>query len=306
MSLANRQKLSELTLKYLKYLSLVKSHSPHTSKSYAIDLSQYLKVIGIEKITQEGVIWQKGLPSTMKNLDIKWSEDVLITWSLQAMNQWQLLSPASRNRKVATLKGFFKWLFQEGHCQSDLSQRLRGPKVPLKLPRFISVDEALQVIRHAQSPRDLLLILLLYGAGLRVSEACTLKWKNYRETSRSLVIVGKGQKERVVVLPEIVLPALEKLPRSGPYVFGSEPLSPRLAYTIVREIGVRAGLDKPIHPHALRHSYATHLLSGGTDIRIIQELLGHQSLAATQKYLHLSLDNLALSLERHHPLGKWK
>ena len=88
------------------------------------------------------------------------------------------------------------------------------------------------------------------------------------------------------------------------YIFGSKPLDPRKAYSIVKSWGERAGLLKPLHPHALRHSFATHLLASGSDLRVIQELLGHSSLSATQKYTHLSLDSLAQSLSRHHPLGK--
>ncbi|MCB0362325.1 MAG: tyrosine-type recombinase/integrase, partial [Bdellovibrionales bacterium] len=93
------------------------------------------------------------------------------------------------------------------------------------------------------------------------------------------------------------------LPRKGEYIFGDRPLNPRKAYEWVREAGKQAGLLKNLHPHSLRHSYATHLLSGGMDIRILQELLGHQSLSATQKYLHLGIDKLALTMEQHHPLG---
>ena len=101
--------------------------------------------------------------------------------------------------------------------------------------------------------------------------------------------------------------ALEALPRTGEYVFGGDTAwSPRKAFERVREAGARAGLLKPLHPHALRHSFATHLLTSGADLRVLQELLGHRSLAATQKYTHLSLDHLARALEKHHPLSASK
>lgn len=148
------------------------------------------------------------------------------------------------------------------------------------------------------------LILLLYGGGLRVSEACALQWKDLVEGARSLRIRGKGGRERVVAVPERTWEALTALKREGATVFNG--LGERKAYEWVRQAGARAGLLKPLHPHALRHSYATHLLTSGADLRVLQELLGHRSLAATQKYTHLSLDHLARSLEKHHPLSASK
>lgn len=125
--------------------------------------------------------------------------------------------------------------------------------------------------------------------------------------SRAARIRGKGGKMRVIALPPLSWAALLAVPKAGQYILGGEQaLSPRLAYDWVRECGRRAGLLKPLHPHALRHSYATHLLTSGTDLRILQELLGHASLAATQKYTHLSMDNIARSLEKHHPLSASK
>ena len=97
--------------------------------------------------------------------------------------------------------------------------------------------------------------------------------------------------------------ALPSLPRQGDYIFGSQPLNPRTAYNIVKEWGQKAGLNKPLHPHALRHSFATHLLSDGSDLRSLQKLLGHSSLSSTEQYTHLSLSQLANTLEGHHPLG---
>jgi integrase/recombinase XerC/integrase/recombinase XerD len=169
---------------------------------------------------------------------------------------------------------------------------------------FLSVDEALSLLKVLHDPMTRALVLLLYGAGLRVSEACLLKRKNLVESGRALRILGKGGHERLVALPESAWRALMALPSQGEYVLsGDKPLHPRAAYELVRQAGLEAGLLRPLHPHALRHSFATHMLSSGADLRVLQELLGHRSLAATQKYTHLSIDQLARTLEKHHPLS---
>ncbi|MEK6555665.1 MAG: tyrosine-type recombinase/integrase [Bdellovibrionota bacterium] len=238
----------------------------------------------------------------------------------KAQIEWGGLSPASRNRKYATLKSFFRWAREEGYLEENFGELLISPKVPQKIPHFISVDEVMSLLKSLDSRksktkiRDRALLLLLYGGGLRVSEACNLKWEQVDLKQRSLTISGKGGKSRKVVLVDIAAQALQKMQfdqgrhqkqsdNHTRYIFGEKPLDTRSAYEIVRQAGAYAGLLKPLHPHALRHSYATHLLSSGTDLRILQELLGHESLTATQKYLHLSLDKLARTMENNHPLG---
>ncbi|HVK61296.1 MAG TPA: tyrosine-type recombinase/integrase [Bdellovibrionales bacterium] len=223
------------------------------------------------------------------------------------MTRWSNLAPASRNRKVATLKSFLGWLHQEGHIERDLSLQLHGPKVPKRLPHHLSVDEALALLKSVRAQKnaanDYALILLLYGGGLRVSEACALEWKQVDFDRRIIRVLGKGSKERIVAVAPQVLEALKALPREFRFVFGRQKLDPRKAYEIVRSQGAKAGLLKPLHPHALRHSFATHLLSSGANLRTLQELLGHANLQATQRYTHLSIDQLARTMEEFHPFG---
>lgn len=238
-------------------------------------------------------------------------DQILLKLIPQAQKLWAKLSPASRNRKTAAVRGFLKWLLAQKIIEEDLSLRLTSPKVPHHLPHFLSLDEVLAVIRSLPGENSYkvhrTLILLLYGGGLRVSEACHLKWNDLVTDSHSIRVMGKGQRERLVALPELCWTALLNTERKGPYVLrGDEPLSSRQAYTWVRQAGVHAGLLRPLNPHALRHSYATHMLTSGADLRVLQELLGHKSLAATQKYTHLSLDHLANTLEKHHPLSASK
>jgi integrase/recombinase XerC/integrase/recombinase XerD len=270
-------------------MDLIKSASPLTIKSYRLDLSQ---AFGREIITQ--------------SLD----EEALLNHSRKALSAWGGLSLASRNRKAATLKSFFSWAFEESLTERDLSIQITCPKVPKKIPHFISVDEAVVVLKNLTAEKSLLkdrvLFLLLYGGGLRVSEACNLKWSDIAFPQRQLRVIGKGAKERVVVLPPLVFEALQvwhKELGDETFVFGMEALNQRTAYEMVRQSGIRAGLLLPLHPHALRHSFATHLLSSGANLRTLQELLGHESLQATEKYTHLGIDQLARTMERVHPLG---
>ncbi|WP_373998109.1 tyrosine-type recombinase/integrase [Bdellovibrio bacteriovorus] len=285
--------LAENIDKYLKFMTFVKSASPLTIKHYSLDLKQAFNY---------------------ENSSASLSEAELLATARGAFNQWAHLSLASRNRKAATLKSFFSWAFDESLTERDLSLQITCPKVPKKLPHFLSVDEALAVFKSFDADKEIslkekVLFLLLYGGGLRVSEACNLKWSEVFMSQKILRVTGKGSKERVIALPTLtvqVLHAWKKESGFNEFVFGEEPLNPRTAYDMVKLSGQRAGLLKPLHPHALRHSFATHLLSSGANLRTLQELLGHESLQATEKYTHLGIDQLARTLENLHPLGKGK
>lgn len=308
----NRQSLAALICKYLKFLQMVKSASVNTSKSYATDLGQFLKPWGIEIFISVEDCKTYNVICEPKSCEVLWSESELLALAQQALLNWAPLAASSRNRKVAALKAFFKWMFQEEILTSPLHHSLKAPKVPQKIPHYISMDEALAVIQSLKTDleagrgvhQELSLFLLLYGGGLRVSEACQLKWNQLHLEEAQLRILGKGGKERVVSLPSAALNWFKKQPQADVYIWGATPLNPRTAYEWIRQRGARAGLLKPLHPHALRHSYATHLLAGGMDLRILQEALGHSSLVATQKYTHLEMDQLARTLSRHHPLSK--
>lgn len=308
MSFTERPKLADLACKYLKYLTLQRTASEHTSKSYANDLSQFLAPTGVQKILYTSSTLGPSFQISWKKTQVL-SDDLnkqSVTLIRAVQDRWAPLGAASRNRKLAVLRGFLRWLFEQKYIEDDLALRLVSPKVPHKLPHFISVDEALALLKTPADREVRVLLLLLYGGGLRISEACQIRWRDLVEGARSLRVGGKGGKTRIVTLPILCWDSLATLPRGGDFIFGQKPLSTRKAYDWVRKAGAKAGLMKPLHPHALRHSYATHLLTSGTDLRIIQELLGHASLAATQKYTHLQLDHLARALEKHHPLSASK
>jgi integrase/recombinase XerC/integrase/recombinase XerD len=285
-------KTSEALARYFADLESVEQASPHTLRAYRRDLEQAFGSSGEEPL--QG------------------------TWLLEkarlAQHDWSHLAPASRNRKVATLKSFFNYVSDQKWIAEDLAPRLVSPKVPKKIPHFLSVDEALAVLKTLEGEartsssrgRDLLLFLLLYGAGLRISEACGLRWKQVHEEAKTAVLLGKGGKERVVAFSApatLLLKAWRTRSSRDEFVWGEKALDSRTAYEIIRQAGLRTGLLKNLHPHALRHSFATHLLSSGANLRTLQELLGHTSLQATEKYTHLGLHELARTLEKHHPFG---
>ncbi len=297
-------KLSELIPKYLKYMENIQSCSPLTIKAYTIDLKQTFIDINTNSFTS-----------------IKMTDDELWLFTRPSLNQWGKLSMASRNRKIATLKSFFNWLYQEKLIERNLSSLLICPKIPKKIPDFLSVDEVTSVIQtysnRTLTHKELLqknLFILLYGAGLRISEACGLKWIDIDFTYRKILILGKGNKERILILPAFCIQNLQKLKSENEkhfgekteFVFGIQKLNPRTGYQMISDAGIKAGLMNQIHPHSLRHSFATHLLASGANLRTLQTLLGHESLTATEKYTHLNIDALGRLVESVHPLSKRK
>jgi integrase/recombinase XerC/integrase/recombinase XerD len=308
--------ITSYVLKYLNFITNVEKVSPHTLRSYLSDLSQALGYnfkndvyINENKLSETG-------SHKLQRLSVDSERQILMSFKESSM-RWSNLAPASQNRKVATLKSFLRWMSTNGYLETDLTVHLHLRKVPNKIPNFLSVDECLSIIKELKkrtasakteieslvARRDLTLFILLYGGGLRVSEACQARKNRYLKSQNCIVVMGKGAKERLVPMPFQFLSLLDSDEPSG-----SELVFPRLterqAYDRVRLWGVWTGLNRPIHPHALRHSYATHLLNSGADLRSIQELLGHQSIVATQKYTHLSIDDLSRIMDKHHPLQK--
>jgi integrase/recombinase XerC/integrase/recombinase XerD len=296
---------------FLFELEFQRNYSPQTLRSYSSDLEQILGILNLRPDNK---------PHSPENqapsVNDPSVEAQLLNQIRKSQNTWSHLKASSRNRKAATAKSCMNWLYQNGLTQTNLALKIKSIKVPQKLPFFLSVEEIISIIqafrlqfdrantaRSVLLHRDFNLFLLLYGAGLRVSEACNLQWSDINTSVRSVRIKGKGNKERVVVIPLKIFQALYASTEA--YVI-TPKISTRTAHTIIRTWGKLAGLQKPIHPHALRHTYATHLLSSGSDLRVLQELLGHSSLQATQKYTHLNVDQLSQTLERHHPLSKPK
>ncbi len=231
-------------------------------------------------------------------------------------------APRSRARALASLKAFYRHLVRTGQLEANPAGTLRGPKLPVTLPKFLPVDEAFALLEQPRglgllALRDRALWEVLYGAGLRVSEACGLSLHDVDVPGRVLRVLGKGRKERLCPLHHGGVEALGQwLGRRGELLVkrrrGQDAkavflnvrggrLTPRsVARHLVRDARA-AGLQRHVTPHALRHSYATHLLAGGADVRSIQELLGHASLSTTQRYTHVGVELLQAVYDKAHP-----
>lgn len=299
----------------------MRNYSDHSIRAYRTDLKNiFLKNIDKDLLfswNETKSIYQVAYKSSGKvyHKDLAFSEESLISHIKEQQKTWSELAPTTKNRKIACLKSFLNYLYDKGFTELKLSYQLYGSKLPTKLPRYLSFEECYQVLSFLKTKYEtdskkyevsFKLFLLLYGGGLRVSEACELKWSDFQWKQNSVLILGKGNKERIVVLPPFVVTKLRAFKNNDLYVFGEKSLHTRVAFEKIRELGKQVGLLRPLNPHALRHSYATHLLNSGTDLRSLQELLGHANLAATQKYTHLNLKELSENLEKHHPLHKKK
>lgn len=293
--------MKDLLIDFLNHLKWTKKYSQHTLKSYSLDLNQIFSSDEILKHFQES-------PKSKQTLENQIKKSIEMFFQKN-----RKISPASQNRKMASARSFIRWLLESNYIKNDLRYFFKSPKLVSKIPNVLSVDEIFSILhtmRTAQKQgkkdmdRDLCLFFLLYGGGLRVGEACKLKTHHIHWNEKTIRVKGKGGKERRVVLPAQVLEHLKPLRHNKPWLFGLKPFSERKAYDIIKFWGKKAGLLKTIHPHALRHSFATHLLVSGSDLRTLQELLGHKTLTATQKYIHLDLIHLSRTLEKRHPINQ--
>jgi integrase/recombinase XerC len=299
-----------------RHLSVERALSPHTARAYLSDVRQLTVHTGSEVA-----------PAQV-------GPDHVRAW-LASLHKRR--SPSTLGRKLASVRCFFRWLVREGGRQDDPTAGLPMPKLEKRLPRPLSVDDCEQLItrdaRTARRPapeggdrdrrsrwmtlRDRAMVELLYGTGIRVGELVALDVRDLELVAREIRVMGKGGKERVVPIPEQARRALGAWVdvRRHPGLLG-EPLfislrarreqkprrlAAREARRILAERARGADLGEHVHPHRLRHSYATHLLDMGADLREIQELLGHSSLSTTQKYTGVSVEHLRAVYDRAHP-----
>ena len=231
------------------------------------------------------------------------------------------LSATSIKLEAVALRVFFRFLTARGRIPSDPAEKLPIPRIPQTLPQPLSQLEMAKLVEAptGDTPleiRDRALLELLYACGLRIAEACTLRLENLDEEGGVVRVTGKGNKTRLVPVGRAALDCLKiyltaarpKLlsRRSGAAIFLSVrgyPLTPARIWQLVRYYAKRAGIEEAVHPHQLRHSFATHLLAGGADLRIIQEMLGHASIATTQIYTQVDRSQLKSVHRKFHPRG---
>jgi integrase/recombinase XerC len=275
--------------------------SPHTLRNYASDLGQFLEYFTLkEAVTVEQI-------------------DAL------AIREWlghlyqQRLTAVSMRRKLAAVRSLFKHLLREGVVVTNVARLVRAPKAPQTLPAVMTAEQtntlvdgvAVNKLERPYPARDLAIFELLYGCGLRISELVGLNLDDFDFAERWVRVRGKGRKERQVPFGGKAAAALERyLPQRTP-ASGAERtlflnhrgarLTDRGARGVVKFYARMITGDSSIHPHSLRHAYATHLLSDGADLRAIQELLGHAQLSTTQKYTQVSLTDLLAVYDKAHP-----
>lgn len=231
------------------------------------------------------------------------------------------LSATSIKLEAVALRIFFRFLTSRGRIPSDPAEKLPLPRLPQTLPQPLSQPDMAKLVAApaGETPleiRDRALLELLYACGLRIAEACTVRLENLDEEGGVIRVTGKGNKTRLIPVGRAALDALKtylavarpKLlsAKSGAAIFLSirgHALTPARIWQLVRYYAKRAGIEEAIHPHQLRHSFATHLLAGGADLRIIQEMLGHASIATTQVYTQVDRSQLKSVHRKFHPRG---
>ncbi len=228
------------------------------------------------------------------------------------------LSPKSLQRLLSSCRSLFRQLAREGQLAHDPVAGVRGPKVHRKLPQVLDVDEAAALVEGGGEgtlgPRDRAMLELFYSSGLRLSELVGLRWPDLDLEHGEVRVLGKGNKTRVLPVGRLAVEALRGLrtslgePVDGP-VFrgrGGAPISPRTVQLRMKTLALAQGFAKRVHPHLLRHTFASHMLESSGDLRAVQELLGHADIATTQIYTHLDFQHLARVYDAAHPRAKRK
>ncbi|MBO9718262.1 MAG: tyrosine recombinase XerC [Pseudoxanthomonas sp.] len=228
------------------------------------------------------------------------------------------LAPKSLQRRLSACRSYYAWLLRNGVIPASPAAGLRAPKAPRKLPQVLDVDEAVRLVEvPTDAPlglRDRALLELFYSSGLRLSELCALRWRDLQLDVGLVTVLGKGGKQRSVPVGSHARRALEEWRASigagsDAFVFpgrGDGPISQRAVQIRIRQLAARQGLFKNVHPHMLRHSFASHVLESSGDLRGVQELLGHADIATTQIYTHLDFQHLAKVYDAAHPRARRK
>ena len=282
--------MQELAL-YLEYLELEKGLAQNTIMAYERDIGALLDYFGgnVENITRQNI-----------NSYIYYLKE----------NKYTATSIA---RKIASIKGFFRWACANGYFKSNPTEFLEQQKLPKKLPKVLSIEEINTILAEDLTTVQRVIMELLYGCGLRVSELAGLNVNDVDIRAKYLRCFGKGSKERLVPLNKNAIKALKGFYPEREYIvnkynldtgkillhYSGKPFTRQDIYNFIHSQGLK--LHKSISPHTLRHSFATHLLENGADLRVVQELLGHSDVATTQLYTHISkkrLKEVYFSIER--------
>ena len=291
--------MNEYISSFMRHLEIERGVSAHTLRAYRKDLEEF-------------IAYTKTEPEKMDMLDVR---------GFIADQISKGLSKITISRRLSSIRSFFKFLHREGYIQSNPAKLVSNPKLPKLLPKFLSVDETFSLVEKPEGigfmpARDRAILELLYSSGLRVSELAGLNMEDLNTKEGLVKAKGKGKKERIVPIGTKAIDAIKSyliermLMKTREEAVFLNRLGTRLTDRGVRRIVVKyaraSDINGQIGPHTLRHSFASHMLQGGADLRVIQELLGHASLSTTQKYTHLDITHLMDIYDKAHPLAKGK
>jgi integrase/recombinase XerC len=295
--------MEQLIQNFREFLGSERNYSKHTVKAYITDIGEFLRVIKEKKLVGEnaGAIDFEKLDETPVRAYISW---------LYTRN-----SRSSISRKLASVRTFFEFLIRKGALKNNLAKLVPTPRGEKRLPTFLTVDEVVKLLSIEGSgaliSRDVAVLELLYSSGLRVSELVGINLNDIDLKNLTVKVLGKGNKERIVPVGSKAAQALDEYLRErlgmnpgGDHLFVNtrgDRLNVRSVDRIIRKYALLAGIPKNVSPHVLRHTFATHLLGGGADLRAIQEMLGHKSLSTTQRYTHTSIEKLMEIYDKTHP-----
>lgn len=291
------EKLSAKVDSFLGYLRVALNSSEHTVANYAVDLCQFLDYLENQNVREPREIERQHIRAFIR--------DILGFGYART----------SAARKLSAIKRWLAYLLEQGDIESDPSLGLRGPKLPATLPRALPREDVSKILDEGVDEdnylRDKAVLELLYGSGLRIAEIASVCWGDLDVVERWVRIKGKGKKERIVPLGSYSVKAIEEWGKGVPredeeYLFPGKQgghITVRTISRIVKRASMNAGLPG-VTPHMLRHSFATHMLEGGASLRVLQELLGHESLAITQRYLTVTAEHLKKSYLEAHPRAK--
>lgn len=285
---------------FMKFMRAQRGASEHTLRAYRKDLELFISHME-----------ESGAPEEPEVSDVR---------GFVASEMKGGSARSTTARRLATVRSFFKYLHREGIIKQNPARLVPSPKQPRTLPSFLNVEEAFSLMEGPSGNsdfkelRDHAILELAYGSGLRVGELESMNVKDLDLKSMTVRVMGKGRKERLVPLGRKSAEALSnylerRRAEAGPEeeaLFlgrGGKRLGQRSIRRMVRKYSLATGLPGKVSPHTLRHSFATHMLQGGADLRVIQELLGHSSLSTTQKYTHLDITHLMDVYDRSHPLS---
>ncbi len=289
--------MSRLTEDFRNYLRIERGMSPNTVASYVRDVEGLLKA------------YEGYLPADIGTAEVERHLSDRIQKGLSKRSQARLLS---------SLRSFFNWCIEEGDLKDNPCDRIDAPKLGKYLPAVLSVEEVDAImesvdLKASSGLRDRAILEVLYGCGLRVSECTGLLLSHVHLDEGYVDVVGKGNKQRIIPLGEMAAEAVRNyLPaRPEPAARAYEdvlflnrsgrPLSRVSVFNLVKERAMAAGIHKEISPHTFRHSFATHLIEGGADLRIVQEMLGHESILTTEIYTHIDSSTWQAAVLAHHP-----